>query len=106
MTHKTPQQARRRKMRRPGVLGILRRTRGAVNGWHLRTPALAWREYAKRRTTFEVDLPLFLARKRELAFERRKAMRSKEESGRYLTLKMKAAPGKEPPRSFNDERRT
>ena len=79
-----------------------------MNGWHLRTPALyaLGREYAKRRVTFEVDLPLFLARKRELAFERREARRSKEESGRYLTLKMKAAPAKEPPRSFNDERRT
>ena len=60
-------------------VGILRRVRAAVNGWHLRTPALyaLGREYAKRRVTLEVDLPLFLARKRELAFERSERRRNR-----------------------------
>ena len=55
----------RRTMREPlAVLcrvGILRRVRAAVNGWHLRTSALytLGREYAKRRVTREVDLPLY-----------------------------------------------
>ena len=59
----------RRTMREPlAVLchvGILRRVRAAVNGWHLRTPALyaLGSEYAKRRITLDVDLPLCLAQK-------------------------------------------
>jgi hypothetical protein len=53
--------------------------RAAVNGWHLRTPALyaLGREYAKRRVTLDVDLPLCLARKRELAFERSERRRNR-----------------------------
>jgi hypothetical protein len=60
-------------------VGILRRVRAAVNGWHLRTPALysLGREYAKRRVTLDVDLPLCLARKRELAFERSERRRNR-----------------------------
>ena len=73
----------RRTMREPlAVLchvGILRRVRAAVNGWHLRTPALyaLGREYVKRRVTQDVDLPLYLARKRELAFVRRETRRNR-----------------------------
>ena len=60
-------------------VGILRRVRSAVNGWHLRTPALyaLAGEYAKRRVTLDVDLSLCLAGKRELAFERRERRRNR-----------------------------
>jgi hypothetical protein len=70
-------------------VGILRRVRAAVNGWHLRTPALyaLGREYAKRRVTLDVDLPLCLARKRQLALERSERRRNRRYPFRARLLK-------------------
>jgi hypothetical protein len=53
-------------------VGILKRVRNGVNGWHVATPAayVVAEAYLKRRLSLQVELPSNLARKQELALNR------------------------------------
>ena len=53
-------------------IGILKRVREAVNGWHLKTSAAYALDgvYAKQHITVKVDLPACLAKKHASAFDR------------------------------------
>jgi hypothetical protein len=51
-------------------VGILERVRRAIDGWHLKIPALGG-EYLKRRLKLDVGLPPYLSWKRLSAFDRR-----------------------------------